>query len=82
MASLHQRAARSLAVIAACVGLAAILGAASADGYGAGLSARGVLTIGPVGLYCGIVLHEGMTTELALLAAGSALFLAGRSLGR
>ena len=32
IASLHQRPARSLAAIAACVGLAAILGAASADG--------------------------------------------------
>ena len=32
MASLHQRAARSLAVIAACVGLAVILGAPSAHG--------------------------------------------------
>jgi mxaJ protein len=32
MANLHQRAARSLALIAACVGLAAILGAASEHG--------------------------------------------------
>ncbi len=38
------------------------------------------LVLLPVGLYYGVVHHEGMTTELALLGAGAGLFLLGRSL--
>jgi len=36
----------------------------------------------PVGLWHGIARGEGMTTELALLAAGAAAFLVGTSILR
>ena len=46
---------------------------------GRALMALGLVLL-PVGLYYGVVHHEGMTTELALLGAGAGLFLLGRSL--
>ncbi len=40
------------------------------------LQALGLVLL-PVGLYYGLVRKEGMTTELALLAAGAGCFLLG-----
>ncbi|MCK6481995.1 MAG: hypothetical protein L6R43_18180 [Planctomycetes bacterium] len=48
------------------------------------LAGRALMALGlvllPVGLWHGVVRDEGMTTELALLAAGALAFLVGRAL--
>ena len=45
------------------------------------LQALGLVLV-PVGLWYGVARNEGMTTELALLAAGVACFLLGGALLR
>ena len=48
---------------------------------GRALQALGLALL-PLGLWYGVARDEGMTTELSLLAAGVACFLAGGALAR
>jgi hypothetical protein len=60
------------------------VGGAASSGLlllGRGLQALGLVLL-PVGLWHGMVHGEGMTTELALLGAGVALFLIGTAILR